>query len=76
MCVQEAFRQAGLDVESLTLDSAVTALPSNFQPLYSTKQSRGLQPWAIAVIAVVGALLLVSVVLCCCRSCLCCCASR
>ena len=60
-------------MDSLSLDSAVTALPSNFQPLYTSGHSRGLRTWVIVVVAVVAALLLVSVFLCCCWPYLCCC---
>ena len=74
--MQAAFQAAGLAVESLALQSAVTALPSNFQPLYSSNRSHHLQTWAIVVIAVVGFLLLLAFVLCCCRQCFCCCEQR
>ena len=71
--VQVAFQAAGLDIDSVTLQSAVTALPSNFQPLGNTSYSAGLHIWAIVVIVIVGILVLLTIVFCCCSSCLCCC---
>jgi len=74
--LQAALKSSGLTLDTVTLESSTTALPSNFQPIGSVKGSGGLRLWAIIVIAVVGLLVLITFVLCCCTRFLCCCCVR
>lgn len=71
-----AFQAAGLEVDSLSLQSVVTAVPRNYQPVTNGRGWAGLHSWAIALITVIATVLLVTYILCCCRQCFCCCRSR